>query len=74
MRIGGFDERKFLHNDGISGKDAFWDETLLGKMFAYSVVGYLNPNNLNQQSQTYVPGMLAIYNKDIKYPQDGDGP
>ena len=43
-------------------------------MFPFTVLGYVNPNNLNQQSQTYVPGMLAIYEKDIKFPVDEDGP
>ena len=43
-------------------------------MFPFSVLGYVNPNNLNQQSETYVPGMTAIYEKDIKFTSDGDGP
>ena len=74
MRIAGEDERKFIHADGSSGTDYFWNETLLGQMFPYSLLGYVNPNNLAQQSLTYVHGTVAIYEKDIKYPSDGDGP
>jgi len=74
MRIAGYDTSKYLHQDGTSGTDYFWNETLLGKMFPFSLLGYVNPNNLNQQSPTYVPGYIGIYEKDVKFPLDGDGP
>jgi dolichyl-diphosphooligosaccharide--protein glycosyltransferase len=74
MRIGGFDTAQFLHPDGISGTDYFWNETLLGKMIPFSLLGYVNPNNLNQQSPTYVHGYTPIYQKDVKFPSDGNGP
>ena len=74
MRIAGYDGDKYLHSDGMSGTDYFWNETLLGKMFPFSIAGYINPNNANQQSPTYVPGYLGIYQKDIKFTSDSDGP
>ncbi len=74
IKIAGYDASKYLHLDGSSGTDYFWNETLLGKMFPFSVLGYVNPNNLNQQSASYAPGMIPIYGKDIKFPYDGDGP
>jgi dolichyl-diphosphooligosaccharide--protein glycosyltransferase len=74
IRIAGYDTSKYLHPDGASGTDYFWNETLLGKMFPFSLLGYVNPNNLNQQSPTYVPGYVGIYEKDVKFPLDGDGP
>ena len=74
MRIAGYDGDKYLHSDGMSGTDYFWNETLLGKMFPFSVKGYVNPNDFNQQSATYVPGYVGIYSKDIKFTSDGDGP
>ena len=74
VKIAGDDFSKYLHSDGISGTDYFWNKTLLGQMFPFSLLGYVNPNNLNQQSQSYIPGMLAIYEKDIKFTSDGDGP
>jgi dolichyl-diphosphooligosaccharide--protein glycosyltransferase len=74
MRIAGHDSSKYVHSDGISGTDYFWNETLLGKMFPFSPLGYVNPNDISQQSPTYVPGTIGIYEKDIKFPSDGDGP
>ncbi|MBA4717626.1 MAG: hypothetical protein HRO68_00345 [Nitrosopumilus sp.] len=74
MRIAGYDESQFLHSNGSDGTDYFFNETLLGKMFPFSPLGYVNPNDSSQQSPTYVPGTIGIYVKDIKYPSDGDGP
>ena len=74
MRIAGLPESRFVHSDGLSGTDYFWNETLLGKMFPFSLLGYVNPNNLQQQSETYVPGMVGIYEKEIKFPEDDNGP
>jgi len=74
MKIAGHDISKYVHSDGISGTDYFWNETLLGKMFPFSPLGYVNTNNLSQQSATFVHGYLGIYGKDIKFPSDGDGP
>jgi len=74
MRIVDAPLEKYLHSDGISGTDYFWNETLLGKMFPFSLIGYINPNNSNQQSLEYIPGFTAVYTDNIKYPPDGDGP
>jgi len=74
MRIAGYNESKFLHSDGSSGTNYFWNETLLGNMFPFSLLAYVDPNDFSQQYLTYVPGAIAIYGKDIKFPSDGDGP
>ena len=74
MRIAGHDVSKYVHPDGSSGTDYFWDETLLGKMFPFTLLGYVNPNNVNEQSLTYVSGTVPVYEKDIKFPIDGKGP
>jgi len=74
MKIAGYDASKYLQSDGSSGTDYFWNETLLGKMFPFSLLAYVNPNDFSQQSLTYVPGTIGIYGKDIKFPSDGDGP
>jgi dolichyl-diphosphooligosaccharide--protein glycosyltransferase len=42
--------------------------------FPFNLLGYVNPNNLNEQSKTYVPGTVAIYEKDVKFASDSDGP
>ena len=64
---------KYLHSDGMSGTDYFWNETLLGKMIPFTPLAYVNLQT-NQQSQIYQPGFTPIYVKDIKFPVDGDGP
>ena len=43
-------------------------------MIPFSLLGYVNPNNLNQQSPTYVPGYIGIYEKDVKFSSNDDGP
>lgn len=73
MRIASEPLAKYLHPDGVSGTDYFWNETLLGKMTPFTPLGYVNLAN-NQQSQTYQPGFTGIYTKDIKFPEDGNGP
>lgn len=64
---------EFLESDGMSGTDYFWNETLLGKMFPFTPLAYVNFQT-NQQSATYQPGFTPVYVKDIKYPSDSNGP
>jgi len=73
MRIAGEEESKYLYTDGTSGTDIFWQNTLLGKMFPFSVITYADFQN-NQQSDTYRSGFAEIHRLDIKYPSDGNGP
>jgi dolichyl-diphosphooligosaccharide--protein glycosyltransferase len=74
MRIAGEPLEKYLHQDGSSGTDFFWNNTLLGKLFPFSTIVYVDPRNGQLQSETYTPGYTPIYGKDIKYPTDGEGP
>jgi dolichyl-diphosphooligosaccharide--protein glycosyltransferase len=74
MRIAGEPVEKYLHQDGISGTDYFWDNTLLGKLFPFSPIVYVDPRSSELQSETYVPGFTPIYVKNIKYPPNGEGP
>ena len=74
MRIAEEPLEKYLNSDGISGTDYFWNNTLLGQMFPFTVVGYVDLLNSNIQSDTYFPGLTPIYVKEIKYPPDGNGP
>lgn len=66
FRIAGEPESKFLHSDGISGTDYFWNETLLGQMIPYDLLGYVNAQT-NEQSFTYKPGFTPIYEKQNKF-------
>src|SRR3989338_4532335 len=64
---------QYLQSDGISGTDYFWNDTLLGKMFPFTPLAYVNLQT-NQQSATYQPGFTTIYVKDIKYTSDSNSP
>jgi len=64
---------KYLHSDGFSGTDYFWNETLLGKMMPFTTIAYHNFQN-QQQSATFQPGFTPIFTKEIKYDVDGSGP
>lgn len=65
---------KYIHPDGSSGTDYFWESTLLGKLFPFSTLAYINPTNPEQQSKSFQPGLLPVYAKDIKYPINEEGP
>ena len=73
MRIAGVSVDKYIYDDGLSGTNEFWNDTLLGKMIPFSPMFYVDLNT-QQQSQTYVSGFTPIYINDIKFPKDGDGP
>ena len=74
MRIAGVQLSKYLHPDGDTPTDYFWNETLLGRLFPFSTLGYVHFES-NLQVREYVPGTSAVYVKEIKYPQqDGDAP
>lgn len=72
MRIAGENLSKFVQNDGFTGKDYFWENTLLGKMFPFVPVAYVDLDK-NLQSESYKSGYTAIYAKMIKYADD-NGP
>ena len=73
MRIANEPLNKHLHSDGRSGTDHFWNDTMLGNMIPYSVIGYINTQT-DQQSLTYQHGFTPIYEKNIKFPENGDHP
>jgi dolichyl-diphosphooligosaccharide--protein glycosyltransferase len=54
--------------------DKFWNETLLGKLIPFTPIVYVDPDNTERQSDTYMPGYIAIYAVDVKFPPDGQGP
>jgi len=74
MRIAGEPVQKYVQPDGITGTDYFWNETLLGKLFPFSTIAYVDTRNTDIQSQTFRLGLTPVYGKDIKYPTDGNGP
>jgi dolichyl-diphosphooligosaccharide---protein glycosyltransferase len=67
IRIGGFDENRYLEQDGFTPTPFFWNSTLLGQLIPFTPISYI----LNgAPSAEYQPGAMAIYSKDIKYPQN----
>ena len=73
MRISGEDPSKFVESDGFTPKDYFWENTLLGKMFPFKAVTYLDLNT-HVQSGNYKPGYTGVYIKTVKYDINSDGP
>jgi len=73
MRIADKDLSKYLHSDGITGTDYFWNNTLLGKMFPFTPITYFDFQT-NEEFPIYLPGLEPVYVKQIKLPSDGDGP
>ena len=67
IRIGGFDENRYLEQDGFTPTTFFWNSTLLGQLIPFTPISYI----LNgAPSGEYQPGAMAIYAKHIKYPQN----
>jgi dolichyl-diphosphooligosaccharide--protein glycosyltransferase len=63
------------YNQELSGyTDKFWNETLFAKLIPFTPILYVDPDNTELQSETYRPGYVPIYLKDIKFPSDGQGP
>ena len=73
MRIAGVPLEKYLHSDGISGNDYFWNETLLGNAIPFKPLVWFNENT-QKQSLTYQPGFIPISIKDIRYDYDRNTP
>ncbi|NWK01822.1 glycosyltransferase family 39 protein [Marine Group I thaumarchaeote] len=63
------------YNQELSGyTDKFWNETFFAKLIPFTSVLYVDPDNPERQSETFKPGYVAIYLKDIKFPLDEPGP
>ena len=63
------------YNRELTGyTDKFWNETFLAKLIPFTPILYVDPNNPELQSETFKPGYVAIYVKDIKFPLDGQSP
>jgi len=54
--------------------DKFWNETLFAKLIPFTPLLYVDPDDTRIQSETFKPGYIPIYVKDIKFPANGDGP
>ena len=61
--------QKYLLPDGISGTDYFWNNTLLGKLIPFEIVGYVDPIS-GQQFSEFLPGTIGVYKKNIKFDEN----
>ena len=63
------------YNPELTGySNKFWDETFFAKMIPFTPILYVDSDNPERSSETYKPGYIPIYVKDIKFPPDGQGP
>jgi dolichyl-diphosphooligosaccharide---protein glycosyltransferase len=70
MRIGGFDETKYLQADGFTATPRFWNTTLLGSIIPFTPQAYASfqGGQLTNLQPDYRPGTVALYVKHIKFP------
>jgi dolichyl-diphosphooligosaccharide--protein glycosyltransferase len=64
---------KYFFADLISGPNAFWNDTLLGKMIPFSPVMYVNPV-AEKTYDHYEENSVAVYVKDQKFSSNEDSP
>ena len=64
-RIANVPHEKYLYPDNISGKQEFWNNTLLGRLTPFENLGYVNVDT-NQESREYIPGSIGVYSKNFK--------
>jgi dolichyl-diphosphooligosaccharide--protein glycosyltransferase len=75
MRIGGFNETDFLEDDGFTPTTRFWAGTLIGRLFPFSVLGFLDPQAPGQAlAPQYRRGLIGLHALQINYPVEGEGP
>jgi dolichyl-diphosphooligosaccharide--protein glycosyltransferase len=73
MKIADLHIGDYYNTGGMSYTDKFWNQTFLGKLIPLTPVLYVDPDNLELQSDTFQSGYTAVYIKDVKF-EDKDGP
>jgi len=71
--VAGVPLEKYFFDDFISGPNAFWNDTLLGKMIPFSPRMYVDPVNEHTYDH-YESNTVAIYEKDHKFSSNKDSP
>ena len=65
--------QEYFYPDLVSSTNKFWQNTLLGKLIPFELIGYVD-NSLSYYSEEYQYGMIGLYEKKIKFPEDSNGP
>ncbi len=71
-RIAGVDESDYLYGDSVTPKESF-NDTIYGLMTPFTHATYGNIAT-GLKSVRWQPGFISIYEKDVHFPADGDGP
>lgn len=70
IKIGGLDMTQFLYDDEFTPKPYFWENTILGKMWPFEFVGFVD-RSFRWQGSEYKEGYIALYTKQLKYSEEG---
>jgi dolichyl-diphosphooligosaccharide--protein glycosyltransferase len=73
MRIAGYDESKYIENDGFTPKNTFWQSTFLGKLIPFEGLNYVQISGgaLTGNEEAYRQGLTRVYSQNVKYPAEG---
>jgi dolichyl-diphosphooligosaccharide---protein glycosyltransferase len=73
IRIGGFDERNYIEQDGFTPTPQFWNNTLIGNLFPFQPLYYASfgAEGPAQIQETWQPGLVGLYAQNVKYPASG---
>ena len=70
-KIAGVEISKYLHSDLISGTDLFWQETLMGKLIPFEILGYVDFQT-ERLSEEFISGWTPVYLKQNKFTSDNE--
>ena len=70
-KIAGVSTEKYLNSDFSSPTEILLNDTFLGKMIPFSLVGYVNPT-LDKISPSFQMGWTPIFEKEIKFNSEND--
>ena len=70
-KIAGVEINDYFYNDNFSGNDTFWNNTFLGKIIPYQILGYVDIQN-DKFSEEYLPGWIGVYTQQNKFSNDDD--
>jgi len=71
IRIAGLPIQEYLYSDFFTINNNFLENTLLGKMFPYTPIGYYDQST-GQSWTEFRPGLIPIYVQDIKFLSEDD--